>query len=102
MGLFIPTTAFTNGSLGRDLGITHSYASLDMRLMRTIRFGERFRLEVIAEGFNLFNRFNEAAASPFFADVNTFNQRASNGSYYSRPTAAFDPRQFQFGLKLNW
>ncbi len=100
--LFIPTTAFTSGSLGRDLGITHSYASLDMRLMRTIRFGERLRLDVIAEGFNLFNRFNEAAASPFFADVNTFGQRAGNGSYYSRPTAAYDPRQFQFGLKLNW
>jgi hypothetical protein len=100
--LFIPTTAFTSGSLGRDLGVTHGYASLDMRLMRTIRVGERLRLDVIAEGFNLFNRFNEAAASPFFADVNTFNQRAGNGHYYSRPTAAYDPRQFQFGLKLNW
>jgi hypothetical protein len=100
--LFIPTTAFTSGSLGRDMGITHGYASLDMRLMRSIRFGERLRLDVIAEGFNLFNRFNEAAASPFFADVNTFNQRAGNGRFYSRPTAAYDPRQFQFGLKLNW
>jgi hypothetical protein len=100
--LFVPTTAFTNGSLGRDLGITHGYASLDMRLMRTIRFGERLRLDLIAEGFNLFNRFNEAAASPFFADVNAFNSRAGNGNYYSQPTAAFDPRQFQFGLKLNF
>ena len=100
--LFVPTTAFTNGSLGRDLGITHSYASFDMRLTRVIRLGERLRLDVIAEGFNLFNRFNEAAASPFFSDVNAFNQRASNGHYYSRPTAAYDPRQFQFGLKLNW
>ena len=100
--LFVPTTAFTNGSLGRDLGITHGYASLDMRLMRTIRFGERLRLDLIAEGFNLFNRFNEAAASPFFADVNAFNSRAGNGNYYSRPTASFDPRQFQFGLKLNF
>jgi len=100
--LFIPTTAFTNGSLGRDLGITHRYASLDLRLMRAIRLGERLRLDVIAEGFNLFNRFNEAAASPFFADVNTFNSRAGNGHYYSRPTAAYDPRQFQFGLKLNF
>jgi Carboxypeptidase regulatory-like domain/TonB dependent receptor len=100
--LFVPTTAFTDGTLGRDLGITHAYASLDMRLMRAIRLGERFRLDVIAEGFNLFNRFNEAAASPFFSDVNAFNSRAGNGHYYSRPTAAYDPRQFQFGLKLNF
>lgn len=100
--LFVPTTAFTPGSLGRDLGITHSYASLDLRLMRTIRLGEHIRLDVIADGFNLFNRFNEAAASPFFTDVNSFNQRASNGHFYSRSTAAYDPRQFQFGLKLNF
>jgi hypothetical protein len=91
-----------NGSLGRNMGITHSYASLDMRLTRTVRLGERLKLDIIAEGFNLFNRFNEAAASPFFEDVNAFGQRKDNGRYYSRPTASFDPRQFQFGLKLNF
>ena len=84
------------------MGITHRYSSLDMRVTRAIRFGERVRLDLIAEGFNLFNRFNEAAASPLFTDVKSFNQRSSGGRYYSRPTAAFDPRQFQFGLKLNF
>jgi hypothetical protein len=93
---------FSTGGLGRDRGITHSYASLDLRLTRKVRLGERFNLDVIAEGFNLFNRFNEAAASPFFTDVNAFHQRDGSGRYFSRPTAAFDPRQFQFGLKLNF
>jgi len=73
-----------------------------MRLTRALRLGERLRLDIIAEGFNLFNRFNEASASPFFDDVNSFNKRAGNGHYFSRPTAAFDSRQFQFGLKLNF
>ncbi len=101
--LFAPTaTPFTSGSLGRNMGITHGYASVDLRLTRAFRFGERYRLDVIAEGFNLFNRFNEGAASPFFTDVNTFGERASNGRYYSRPTAAYDSRQFQFGLKFNF
>jgi len=50
----------------------------------------------------MFNRFNEASASPLFSDVNNFAQRAGNGRYYSRPTASYDPRQFQFGLKLNF
>ncbi len=100
--LFVPTTAFTNGSLPRNFGRTHGYMSLDLRVMRAIRFGERLRLDVIAEGFNLFNRFNEAAASPLFSDVNAFAQRTSNGRYYSRPTAAYDQRQFQFGLKLSF
>jgi hypothetical protein len=93
---------FASGSLGRNRGITHPYSSLDLRITRAIRFGERVRLDLIAEGFNLFNRFNEAAASPLFSDVNAFNKRDSAGRYFSRPTAAFDPRQFQFGIKLNF
>jgi hypothetical protein len=98
----ITNGVFSSGDLGRNMGITHRYASLDMRLMRSVRLGERVRLDIVAEGFNLFNRFNEGAASGFIDDVNLFKQRASNGRYYSRATAAFDPRQFQFGLKLNF
>jgi hypothetical protein len=93
---------FTSGSLARNFGLTHNYMSLDLRVAKLVPIGEHLRLELIAEGFNLFNRFNEAAASPFIDDVRAFNQRAGNGRYYSRPTAAFDPRQFQFGLKLNF
>ena len=98
----ITNGVFTSGSLGRNFGITHRYMSVDLRVARVVPLGERIRLELIAEGFNLFNRFNEGAASPFIDDVRAFNQRAGNGRYYSRPTAAFDPRQFQFGLKLNF
>jgi hypothetical protein len=98
----ITAAGFPNGDLGRNMGITHKFASLDMRLMRAVRLTERARLDIIAEGFNLFNRFNEGAVSGFIDDVNAFNKRASNGHYYSRPTASFDPRQFQFGLKLNF
>ncbi|HEY0322533.1 MAG TPA: carboxypeptidase regulatory-like domain-containing protein [Pyrinomonadaceae bacterium] len=100
--LVLPPFLSQGGDLARNRGITHSYSSFDMRLARIFRFGERTNLEVIAEGFNLFNRFNEAAASPSFQDVNAFGQRGPGGRYYGRPTAAFDPRQFQFGLKLNF
>lgn len=101
-GVLTLPAPFTSGSLGRNRGITRSYASLDMRVTRKVRFGERFNLDIIAEGFNLFNRFNQAAASPLFTDVNAFNKRDSAGRYFSRETATFDPRQFQFGLKLNF
>jgi hypothetical protein len=93
---------FSSGSLGRNMGITGSYASIDLRIARAIRFGERFRLDLIAEGFNLFNRFNEASASPNYQDVNAFGKRAGNGRFFSRPTAAFDARQFQFGAKFSF
>jgi hypothetical protein len=90
-----------NGNLPRNAGITHMYASLDMRVTRKIRFGERMSLDLIAEGFNLFNRFNEAAANPFYTAVNAFGEQ-KGGKYYSFPTASFDPRQFQFGFKFNF
>lgn len=93
---------FSIGNLGRNRGLTHAYASLDMRLARAFHFGERFKLEIIAEGFNLFNRFNEGSASPFMDDVNTFGQSPGGGKYYSRPTAAYDSRQFQFGAKFSF
>lgn len=96
-GVFGPS-----GSLGRNMGLTHNYFTLDARVTRKVRIGERVSLDIIAEGFNLFNRFNEAAGNPFYQVVNSFGQRAGNGKYYSRPTSAFDPRQFQFGLKLNF
>jgi hypothetical protein len=91
-----------NGNLGRNMGVTHNYFSVDARVTRRIRFGERISLDLIGEVFNLFNRFNEAAANPFYQVVNAFGERKGNGRYYSQPTAAFDPRQFQFGFKLNF
>lgn len=90
-----------NGNLGRNMGITHSYVSFDARLTRRFRMGERVALDVIAEGFNLFNRFNEAAANPFFTAVNAYGKRAGR-HFYSSPTSAFDPRQFQLGVKLSF
>ena len=93
---------FSSGNLGRNEGITHPFASVDLRVTKAFRFGERIRLDLIAEGFNLFNRFNEGSASPNFNDINAFGERDKNGRYFSRPTASFDPRQFQFGFKLNF
>jgi Carboxypeptidase regulatory-like domain/TonB dependent receptor len=93
---------FSVGSLGRNAGLTRSFASFDLGVTRAVRFGERYRLDIIAQGFNMFNRFNEGAVSPLFSDVNSFASRAKNGAYYSRATASFDPRQFQFGLKFSF
>jgi hypothetical protein len=94
--------AFQTGNLGRNRGITSSYANVDMRLTRSFHFGERFKLDLIGEVFNLFNKFNEASASPFINDVNAFGKRDSGGRFFSRPTASFDPRQFQFGAKFSF
>ena len=39
--------------------------------------------------FNLINRFNVADVNPLYTQAGT-------------PTAAFDPRQFQFGLRISF
>lgn len=93
---------FSIGNLGRNMGITNNFFSVDLGVTRAIRFGERVRLDLIAQGFNLLNRFNEGSASPLYSDVNAFGQRAGNGRYFSRATSAYDPRQFQFGAKLSF
>jgi hypothetical protein len=90
-----------NGNLGRNMGITGNYFTVDMRVTKRIGFGDRVSLDLVGEVFNMFNRFNEAAANPFYQVVNQFGQR-SGGKYRSQSTSSFDPRQFQFGFKLNF
>lgn len=90
-----------NGNLGRNMGKTGNYFTVDLRVAKRIRFGERVSLDLLGEVFNMFNRFNEAAANPFYQVVNQFGQR-DGSKYRSQPTSSFDPRQFQFGFKLNF
>ncbi len=90
-----------NGNLGRNRGITRNYFSADARLTYKIRLGETMSIDIISEVFNMFNRFNEAGANPFYQVVNRVGERRG-GKYLSESTSAFDPRQFQFGLKFNF
>ena len=82
--------------VGRNTGRGFDFASLDMRLSRHFRISERFGLDVLAEGFNLFNRANLGVPN------NTFGSGVSPLPTFGQPTAAFDPRQLQFGLKLSF
>jgi len=82
-------TGNLDGNIGRNSGIRPNTIFTDMRFAKTIKFGERMKLEGIADVFNFINRFN-------VADVNSLYTEAG------QPTAAYDPRQFQFGLRLSW
>jgi hypothetical protein len=86
---FNGTLASLDGNLGRNAGITPWTVFNDMRVAKRIYFGERFNMDLIADTFNIANRYNVAAVSPLFTNA-------------GQPTAAYDPRQFQFALKLNW
>ncbi|HSM88303.1 MAG TPA: TonB-dependent receptor [Candidatus Limnocylindrales bacterium] len=82
-------TGSLDGNLGRNAGTRPMTIFTDMRVARTINFNERFKLEGSMDAFNFINRFN-------VADVNSLYTEAGQS------TAAFDPRQLQFGLKLSW
>jgi hypothetical protein len=78
-----------DGNLGRNAGLTPRTVFDDLRIAKRIPVGERVNLELIADMFNIANRFNVSAVSPLFTNA-------------GQATAAYDPRQFQFGLKVNW
>jgi hypothetical protein len=44
--------------VGRNVFTNPGLANVDLRLAREVRFSERLRLQLIAEGFNVFNRVN--------------------------------------------
>ena len=84
-----PTLLQLDGNLGRNAGIQPWTVFDDMRIAKRIPFGERFSTDLIVDMFNIANKMNVAAVSPLFTNA-------------GQATAAYDPRQFQFALKLNW
>ncbi len=113
------------GSLGRNTGKGENLITFDMRLSRRFNFSERRYLEIIAEGFNLFNRTNlqginnvignttvgttGVTSSGLTADqVNlllTDQARGIRGNAPTQPlgfTSAGAPRQFQFGARFGF
>lgn len=82
--------------IGRNTGRGFDFASFDARLSRRFRLTEKFALELLAEGFNLFNRANYSVPN------NTFGSGTRALAAFGQPTAAFDPRQLQFGFRLSY
>jgi hypothetical protein len=80
---------FGNGTLSRNAGRRPYTLFNDLRVSRRISITERVKLDAIMDLFNIANKYN-------VADVNYIWNQAG------QPTAASDPRQFQFALKLLW
>jgi hypothetical protein len=84
-----PTLLQLDGNLGRNAGVTPWTVFDDIRVSKRIYFTERFSMDLIADMFNVANKMNVAAVSPLYTNA-------------GQATAAYDPRQFQFAMKLNW
>ncbi|HET8676733.1 MAG TPA: carboxypeptidase regulatory-like domain-containing protein [Blastocatellia bacterium] len=82
--------------VGRNTGRGFDFASLDLRLSKRFRVTERLAIEAMGESFNTLNHSN------FQLPNNTFGSGAAPSASFGRPTAAADPRQIQFGLRLDF
>jgi hypothetical protein len=91
------------------------YATADLRITRKILLTEHYKLNLVAESFNLFNRDNQRVAitsNGLVANATTFVQNSVTANiapfpgYYQlpnnfmKPNAAYAPRQIQLSLKF--
>ena len=84
----------------------------DLRLSKRIRFTENVRLELLAEGFNIFNRSNVTNVNTQYISNINFGATADVGVLTYNPlygsvntinnTTIFAPRQIQFGVRLHF
>ncbi|RZU42893.1 TonB-dependent receptor [Edaphobacter modestus] len=83
-----PASAY-NGNFARNVGVKPYVVYTDLRIAKSISFGEKASLQLMADGFNLINKNN-------VLDVNLLYTQAG------QQTAASDPRQFQFGARVSF
>lgn len=94
--------------IGRNTGIKPGFASVDVRLQRSIKINENYKFEGFIEAFNFFNRVNiNEVDGTFPPDAQgNFNLPTKDGSRFiappSRFRSGFAPRQLQFGVKFTF
>jgi len=96
-----------NAFLGPD------YATVDLRIMRKVHITDRYRFELGAESFNLFNRdnqrfdlsddgFQNAAGQfvPLSPNVGHYPAYYQQPTNFMKATSAYAPRQIQIAFRL--
>lgn len=99
----------------RNSFIGPDYATADLRLSRTLRLGDRVKLDLLVESFNLLNRDNrrvditdngfQTSAAQFVNLSTTVNGKHYPASFrtlssFLKPTSAYAPRQVQIAIKM--
>jgi len=87
------------GALGRNTMFGPSFASVDMRVARPVKFTERLNSEFSVDFFNLFNRVNIRDINTFYGGSDTNLPPAAG---FGTPRDVFNPRQIQLALKLKF
>ena len=101
---FTPNPIGTYGDLGRNAVRGPGFFGFDLSLDRNFKITERYSLQVRADAFNIMNHTNYVggfapAGQPAGATYGTVST-ALNSSTFGQVTGAYDPRIFQFAMKL--
>jgi len=82
--------------VGRNSARMPATSSVDVRLLRSFRLGNRQRIDVMVEAFNLLSHVNVLNVN------NTYGNGATPLASFGQPTAAGDPRQIQIGARWSF
>jgi len=85
--------------INRNAGSGFDFVNLGGRLSRNFQLSEKFRLQFLAEGFNLTNHVNGVTLNGVFG---TGAYPASPSPTFKQITAVGDPRTFQFAARASF
>jgi hypothetical protein len=99
---FSPNALGTHGNLGRNAVRGPHTVNFDASLSRSFKITERFSLQARVDAFNVFNHTNLVGAISPAGTVSGYTTLSTNesSSTFGRAQAAFDPRIFQFSMKM--
>jgi outer membrane receptor protein involved in Fe transport len=104
-GFNLPNTFFSApclgcvGNLGRNTFVGPGYWNLDTSLFKNFRLSDRFRLQFRAEAFNIFNHTNFQLG---VANSGSSGNNRLQLPEFGKAGGTFNPRNLQFGMKLNF
>ena len=94
--------------LGRNAGRGPAFFGIDARLTRSFTISERVSMNIVAEVFNLLNKTNFKQVNGVVGDIaieDLPDRLVGHRGPVTEPlafTSTFDPRQFQFSLRINF
>ncbi|WP_047497203.1 TonB-dependent receptor domain-containing protein [Terriglobus sp. TAA 43] len=93
------TEALRGAMIGRNTGIGFDFFNLNTRLSRTFALTDRWRLETIAEAFNVLNHRNDMIPNATWG-TETYPTLPNTG--FGKATAVGDPRSVQLAMRISF
>jgi outer membrane receptor protein involved in Fe transport len=89
------------GNMPRNFGRGTDFFQVDLRVGKSFDW-DPFRLELLFETFNLFNRTNFNFRPVTVSRIVGDDDVGTPVEGFAEATEVFEPRQLQFGIKFNW